>query len=163
MFDQNDNPNWGCILPVAGIVTLLIVLVLYAFGVFGFLFDTQVNNKFIQPAQRSRLDNDADYRRGVETQARGLLAAYQQATARLPQDTKALADWQKANPGPNWTLVQQEEYANLQAQVQGDQNGITRSATDYNALVSNPDNQGLLQFDPDLPASLDASVPTPAP
>lgn len=163
MFDQHATPRWGRIALLWGGAFVVVLIVLYALGTFGFLFDTQVNNKLVQPAVRSRLDNDADYRRGIETQAKGLVAAYQQAIARLPQDTKSLADWQKANPGPNWTLVQQEEYANLQAQVQGDQNSITKNATDYNALVSNPDNGGLFTFDPNLPPSLDPTIPTAVP
>lgn len=158
MFDKNGNPRWGRIALLWSGAGVVLVVILYAFGVFGFLFDTQVNNKVIQPAVRSRLDNDADYRRGIEKQARDLVSGYQTAKARLPQDQKQLDDWQKTNPGPNYTLIQQEQYNNLEAQLQGDINAVTHDATDYNNLVANPDNGGLFTFDPDLPPTLDPSV-----
>ena len=133
----------------------------YALNLGGFFVDTQVNNRFVQPLQRSRLDNDAAYRRGIEAQARGLVSRYQAGEARYQTDQRNLADWLKANPD-NWSLMQTEEYNNLKAQVDGDLASITQDATDYNNLVSNPDNAGLFQFDPDLPQQLDPTVPTPA-
>lgn len=143
-------------------VLVAVIAVMWALSIGFFTVDTKVNNKIIQPQIRSRLDADANYRRGVEAQAEGDVQLFEVSSKKAGTDYDLLKSF-ISHTEPPYTFTQQQTYDNLVAALQGDYGAINRTVADYNALVMNPDNAGLTTFDPNLPPSLQVPSSEPMP